>query len=135
MLLAVDLTRLPKGIRDNIHRVCTDDNAMAAMHAKVRQQQIAKFYHDNTPRSMDGIGGQVMAMDPYWLNYFRWQLGTEAVQQDSDIKKWILKRHPEFRVRSGGTRIQVGFGDCGAGASRRYTKRYPSERPDNRKSK
>jgi hypothetical protein len=132
MLLGVDLTELPKAIREKIHRVCTDENAAKLVQAKLRQEQIAKFYRDHPPRAIEGVGGLTMSYDSYWINYFRWLTGETS---DDEIKKWMSKQWDAFKVRHTGTKLQVGYGstperrkkESGAGAAprnKKFSKKY-----------
>lgn len=123
MLLATDLTELPAAVRQRMHQLLTEENAMQALQAKIRQQRIAQFYHNHTPRSMDGMGGQVMAMDPYWVNYFRWVLGQKWTQ-DLEARKWVLKKNPCFRVRHGGTKLLFASAAVPGAARRTFKKVY-----------
>ncbi len=119
MFLSTDLTALPNVVRQRMHQLLTEENGMAALQAKIRQQQIAKFYHDNPPRARDGVGGMQMSMDPYWLNYWRWKLGTERVGQDPEVRKWILKKHECFRVKHRGTKDQFASAEMPKRGERR----------------
>jgi hypothetical protein len=121
MLLQTDLTELPAAVRQAMHRILTEENAVAALAARARQAQIHRFYEQNRPRAMEGLGGMETAIDPYWLNYWRWKLGTAVVGQDPEFRAWLKKKHEVFRVRHKGTKIQFGF----SGGTKRCIKRYP----------
>jgi hypothetical protein len=127
MPIPVDLSELPMNVRQSMHKVLTDECAAQMVQAKIRQRRIAKFYADNRPRAIEGIGGMSMAVDPFWVGYFNMQHGRQ-VFQDPDFMKFIAREDDSFRVRSGGTKIQVGFSsaECpaSAGRSAKFRKRY-----------
>lgn len=108
MPIAVDLTELPLAVRARMHEVLTSEHAAQIVQAKMRQQRIAQFYHQNQPRSIEGVGGQDMAVDPFWIGYFNMMHGRQ-IWEDPDFKKWLLKEEEMFRVQSGGTKLQVGW--------------------------
>lgn len=106
--LTADLTGLSTAMRERVHKVCTDENAFAMMQAKLRQARAAKFVRDFQPRSVEGMGGMGMVVDPYWLTYFKATYGTDPVQ-DPEFRAWLKRQgEDQFFCRSGGTRIQVG---------------------------
>lgn len=99
MPLVVDLTEVPKAVRQEMHRILSDENARELVQAQVRQAKIAQFYHQHPPVARDGIGGITMSVDPYWANYWRQVLGDKVWEQDEEARKWILKREEWFKVR------------------------------------
>jgi len=124
MLLTLDTTELPAATRQALHEFCTREEAFKAAQAKMRQQRIAKWHRDHELRSIEGIGAQVMAIDPYWLNYWRWKLGHETVHQDPDFQKWLLKTNECFRVKSKGTKLQFASAAVPGSARRTFRKTY-----------
>lgn len=124
MPIGVDLTELPAAVRKRMHEILTDENAREMVQARIRQEKIARFYHDNRPRAMDGIGEKVMAVDTYWVSYFRMQYGAD-IWEDPDFEKWLRREDEATRVRSGGTKVMSGWGGLSGGATRkRFRKTY-----------
>jgi len=121
-MMAVDLTEVPARVRQKMHQVLTDRNAFELMQAKIRQEKIAQFYHQNRPRALEGIGGLTTAIDPYWVNYFRMKYGDD-IWNDPAFKPWLVKQFEAIRVRHTGTRLQVGYGTRGFGAVK-FRKKY-----------
>lgn len=119
MPLAVDMTELPASVRAHMHKVLTEEHSVEIMQAKLRQRRMAQFYHNHEARSIDGIGGQTMAIDPYWVGYFNMKYGRDSMG-DPEFKQWLLKEEEMFRVKSKGTKIQVGY----APARATFTKKY-----------
>lgn len=117
MKLTVDLTGVPDVVRRALHENASQDNAREIVKALDRQTQIARVYHGNRPRSRDGIGPMEMCIDPYFRGYFEMQYGS-CVLHDADLRKFVLRRNPELRVESTGTRTQIGPGDCSRPAGR-----------------
>ncbi len=123
-MLTADLTDLPASLRKKIHEVCTNEFLVQAQLAKIRQQKIAKFHADNEGRAIDGIGGQEMAIDPFWVGYFQRQHHTNYFE-DHDFRDWLKRRFDWLRVKTGGTKIMVGAGGTSAGATRkRFSQRF-----------
>ena len=80
-----------------------------AAQAIREQQRVANEFERHRPRSIDGIGGRTMALHPF----LHWEaglyFGDGDWDRDPDKVKWYLKRNPAAKVRSTGTRIQVGY--------------------------
>jgi hypothetical protein len=74
------------------------------------------------------MGGQELAIDPFFVRYLAMQ-GIDFYG-DPEVGKWLQKRHEEFRVKSGGTRLQVGYtGVSGAATRKRSSKTFPAAAP------
>lgn len=107
-LLGVDLTQLPLSMRRSIDALCRDDKAAALVAAKARQARAAKWFRDNPPRAINGLGGQTHHFDPVLWSLARH--GTNAAPgEDAEVQEWLARKHPEaFRVRHLPTKLQVG---------------------------
>jgi hypothetical protein len=114
MLIPVNLTGLPEAARKRMHEIFTRDNERELIEARARQERIARFYSENQPKARDGFGGMSMSVDPYWLNYWKWHLGSDECWNAEEFTQWLLKKEPMFRVKSKGTRTQVGYAQHGA---------------------
>jgi hypothetical protein len=108
MPLEVDLTELDNPTRQSIHRLVADEGSFQIMQARLRQEGIAKFYRDNQPRSIEGVGEQTMAIDPFWIGYFN-AMHRRQVWADPDFRKWLTKEDDVFRVKSRSGKLQVGW--------------------------
>lgn len=108
MLMTLDTTELPASTRAALHKVCTDENAVALMQAKLRQRKCAEFWHRNGSRSLEGFGAQTMSIDPYFLTYFKMKERTDPCH-DPDFAKWLMREDDVFKVKSRGTKTQVGW--------------------------
>lgn len=78
-----------------------------ALQMEVEQIQAAHENHNSTLRSIDGIGGQILAIHPTAFLYYK-----TVEQLDFSSRKdirWLQQRYPETKVRSGGTKLQVGW--------------------------
>ena len=73
------------------------------------QRLIAEHNHAQDFKSLDGIGGMELSLDPEV--YFHW-IKKEGTQfwRDKKNRKWIAERYPQTKVKSGGTKTQVGWG-------------------------
>jgi hypothetical protein len=126
MPLAIDLSDLPSDVLNSLHKVLTDEFAVELMQAKIRQKRIAQFYHNNSPRMLEGMGAQAMSVDPFWIGYFNMLHGRQ-VWADPDFSKWIQKQTEMFTVKSQSGKVQVGYSPV----SRKYRNTYPSENANN----
>lgn len=110
MHFTADLTHLPLETRRRVVEKLGDQNAAQLALAKVRQAKIAKMYNDAVApgTTVDGIGPVSLAIDPYFVSYFRIQYGN-GIFNDPDFEKYLKKRGEEFRIRETGTRIQSGY--------------------------
>lgn len=124
MPLIANLTELPIEIRKKVAEICTNEFTVQAQMAKIRQQKIAKFHADHQGRAIEGMGGQEMAIDPWLVSYFQQQHHT-SFWSDMDFREWLKKRFDFVRVKTGGTKIQVGFSGVAAAATKkRYSKTF-----------
>lgn len=115
MIFTVDLTQYPDAVRKRMAEIWSRDNEMELMKARVRQELIAKFYHDNPPRWKDGVGPQEMAVDPYFYSYFE-MIHQNGEAFEKDHIEWLKKNDPMFAVKAVSGKIQSGYtglGSCG----------------------
>ena len=104
----MDLSQLPRSSRQRIHEVQQNARAVSMAQARLRQAEIAKHYRNHRPRAIEGIGGETLALDPFWWAYYL-QEHNIAPGEDRELAQWLLKRRAEWcKVRHSGTRLQVG---------------------------
>jgi hypothetical protein len=77
------------------------------VQAGIHQQRIAKDSQADR-RSIDGIGRLRMRIDPTLYHAWGTKLGY-GCWKDSQFLREIERDNPEVRVKSTGTRLQVGF--------------------------
>ena len=75
--------------------------------AGIDQQRIAKESQRST-KAIDGIGRLRMRIDPTLYHAWGMRLGY-GCWKDSQFLKEVERDNPEVRVKSTGTRLQVGF--------------------------
>lgn len=75
--------------------------------AGIDQKRIAKDSQRDT-RSIDGIGRLRMRIDPTLYHAWGTRLGYDC-WRDGQFLREVERDNPEVRVKSGGTRLQVGF--------------------------
>lgn len=75
--------------------------------AGIDQKRIAKDSQRDI-RSVDGIGRLRMRIDPTLYHAWGTRLGYDC-WRDSQFLREVERDNPEVRVRSTGTRLQVGF--------------------------
>jgi hypothetical protein len=121
--MLIDLSQVPHGIRTKMDKILRDEYAAKSVQAQIRQRRAAKFLHDNRPRSIDGLGEQTMVLDPHIADNQSLARGVNW-RQDEDYVRWYQKQNPETRVRSTGTKTQVGYTGKPEPAKRRLIKTY-----------
>lgn len=106
----VDLSQLPKSTRTRLHELHQSARAVKMAEARIRQAKIAAYYRNHRPRAIEGIGGEEIALDPYWWQYY---LNEHRIApgEDKELATWLKRRRAEWcKVRHAGTRLQVGHG-------------------------
>ena len=105
--LPFDLGSIPESHQRALLRELRTGEMMDRVKAEARQKIIAK---DNQREhgAIPGVGRLVARFDAdgYLKNYGK----NRECARDTDYIKWAIKRHPECRVNSVGTRIQAGYG-------------------------
>jgi hypothetical protein len=108
-ILTVDLTALPLNARRTFDAVMKSETAAEIVRAKARQRRIAQWFHNNRPRAIEGLGGQIMAIDPFIWSALR-RVCKAVPGEDQEVQNWAARKYPELRVRHQPTRVQVGYG-------------------------
>ncbi len=105
--LPFDVNSIPESHRRALLRELRTGEMMERVKAEARQKIIAKD-NQRDHRSIPGVGRLVARFDAegYLKNYVK----NRECARDTDYIKWAVKRHPECRVRSVGTKIQTGYG-------------------------
>lgn len=99
---------LPSDLRNDIIKEIQTGHKMEMMRAKKNQQRIAKE-NQRDRRAIDGVGRHVASID--LGGYLGNKIFKGESLQDKEYLDWVIKRHPEVRVKSGGTKMQVGYGN------------------------
>ena len=77
------------------------------VQAGIDQKRIAKDSQRDI-RSIDGIGRLRMRIDPTLYHAWGTRIGYDC-WRDGQFLREVERDNPEVRVKSGGTRLQVGF--------------------------
>lgn len=86
-----------------------DDNYQRRLKiCEENQARVARELGDKR-NSVEGLGQPVMEIDLRTNMEIKNTYGREALK-DPDFRKWLAKNHPEVRVKSTGTKTQVGYG-------------------------
>ena len=126
--MTVDLSKVPHAVRVKMDELIRKDFDLHLLKALERQNKAAAHYWRHQPRSVDGIGGLKMVLDPVFDAMYRRKYGHQWLD-DEDRVKWCLKKaeNAAAKVKSGGTgKIQVGY--RGVGGRGRVVKRYVTEK-------
>lgn len=99
---------LPTDLRNNIMKEIQTGHKFEMWRAERDQKKIAKD-NQRERRAIDGVGQHVASID--LGGYLGNMLFKNESFRDKDYLKWVLKRHPEVKVNSVGTRKQVGYGN------------------------
>ena len=105
--LPFDLGSIPESHQRALLRELRTGEMMDRVKAEARQKVIAKE-NQREHRAIPGVGRLVARFDAdgYLKNYVK----SRECARDTDYIKWAVKRHPECRVNSVGTKTQVGYG-------------------------
>jgi hypothetical protein len=105
--LPFDLGSIPESHQRALLRELRTGEMMDRVKAEARQKVIAKE-NQREHRAIPGVGRLVARFDAdgYLKNYVK----NRECARDTDYIKWAVKRHPECRVNSVGTKTQVGYG-------------------------
>ena len=106
--IANALDDLPGDLRSQVVNEFKSGYRKERVNAGIQQKKIAKQTSINDFRSVDGIGRLRMRVDPALYHYWGHKLGY-GCWKDSQFLREIERDNPEVRVKSGGTRLQVGF--------------------------
>ena len=121
--LPFNLDSIPESHQRALLRELRTGEMMDRVKAEARQKIIAKD-NQREHRAIPGVGRLVARFDAagYMQNYAK---NTQCAR-DQDYIKWAVKRHPECRVNSVGTKTQVGYGSKERPSCRRvkYHKSY-----------
>ena len=105
--LPFDLGSIPESHQAALLRELRTGEMMDRVKAEARQKVIAKE-NQREHRAIPGVGRLVARFDAdgYMKNYAK----NRQCARDPEYIKWAVKRHPECRVNSVGTKTQVGYG-------------------------
>jgi hypothetical protein len=99
---------LPGDLRSQVVNEFKSGYRKEWVNAGIQQKKIAKQTSINDFKSVDGIGRLRMRVDPTLYHYWGHKLGY-GCWKDSQFLREVERDNPEVRVKSTGTRLQVGF--------------------------
>jgi hypothetical protein len=107
-LIANAMDDLPGNLRQQVVEELKTGHRKEWVNAGIQQKKIAKQTSINEFKSVDGIGRLRMRVDPTLYHYWGHKVGY-GCWKDAQFLREIERDNPEVRVKSGGTRLQVGF--------------------------
>ena len=107
-LIANAMDDLPGNIRQQVIQELKEGHRKEWVNAGVEQKKIARQTHINEFKAVEGIGRLRMRVDPTLYHYWGHKVGY-GCWKDAQFLREIERDNPEVRVKSGGTRLQVGF--------------------------
>jgi hypothetical protein len=117
--IANALDDLPGDLRSQVVNEFKTGYRKEWVNAGIQQKKIAKQTSINDFKSVDGIGRLRMRVDPTLYHYWGHKLGY-GCWKDSQFLREVERDNPEVRVKSTGTRLQVGF-DGAKRSSQKFT--------------
>lgn len=117
--IANALDDLPGDLRSQVVNEFKTGYRKEWVNAGIQQKKIAKQTSINNFKSVDGIGRLRMRVDPTLYHYWGHKLGY-GCWKDSQFLREVERDNPEVRVKSTGTRLQVGF-DGAKRSSQKFT--------------
>lgn len=99
---------LPGNIRQQVIQELKEGHRKEWVNAGIEQKKIARQTHINEFKAVEGIGRLRMRVDPTLYHYWGHKVGY-GCWKDAQFLREIERDNPEVRVKSGGTRLQVGF--------------------------
>lgn len=103
---SVDLSHLPMETQLGVFEELRKMQEEEAIADEV-EQLVAAQENQQTRRSIDGVGGQLMAISP--MAYLHYKVIERLDFASKRDRKWLMTRYPEMKVKSGGTKTQVGY--------------------------
>jgi hypothetical protein len=107
-LIANAMDDLPGNLRQQVVEELKTGHRKEWVNAGIQQKKIAKQTSINEFKSVDGIGRLRMRVDPTLYHYWGHKVGY-GCWKDAQFLREIERDNPEVRVKSGGTRLQVGW--------------------------
>jgi hypothetical protein len=107
-LIANAMDDLPGNIRQQVIQELKEGHRKEWVNAGIEQKKIARQTHINDFKAIEGIGRLRMRVDPTLYHYWGHKVGY-GCWKDAQFLREIERDNPEVRVKSGGTRLQVGF--------------------------
>lgn len=101
------LSKLSPAIINDLNKIFREEHRCEKAMTEVRQRQTARRMQGDR-RSIDGIGRLRMEVDNYSINYWGQKLGFDCWSDPTFLREFE-RDNPHARVRSGGTRPQVGW--------------------------
>ena len=107
-LIANAMDDLPGNIRQQVIQELKEGHRKEWVNAGIEQKKIARQTHINDFKAIEGIGRLRMRVDPTLYHYWGHKVGY-GCWKDAQFLREIERDNPEVRVKSGGTRLQVGW--------------------------
>jgi hypothetical protein len=107
--MEVDFSRLDFKTAQKVDEILRQDYNKLLVQAGERQRRIAFLNYLHRPMAKDGFGERRIMIDPVFDAYWREHYGKNYTH-DEDLMKFLVKRNPEIKVQSRGTKqIHVGW--------------------------
>jgi hypothetical protein len=105
--MEIDLSHLDGATARKLDEIFRRDYELKILKAIRRQTRLAAL-NCQGERSRDGFGRRRFEVDAVIDAHWRQCYGHDY-SEDADLMKFLTKRNPEIAVKTGGTKIQVGY--------------------------
>lgn len=123
MELSIDLSGLDVATAQGVIKGLNHEDKARHDLGVIEQLRLKKLADDLAqPGFNNGLGRTVMVLSPEQAAMAR-RIYGELCFADPDFSKFLLKNHPEFRVKDVGTKVQIGY--TGKGDSRTARRAVP----------
>lgn len=123
MSLAVDMSELPPGVVEEFKRGRHAREVQTLLRAP-RAQDLAAIAHNYEHAAVDGLGRLRMVITGDAFHYWGRRLGYDC-WKDEQFRREFERDNPACRVKSRGTRVQVGYRGYVPGAA--LQSKYPAK--------
>lgn len=116
------LSNCPGWLIDELNKIVTSEQTHEAYLARRRQRAIAAELGQNR-KSIEGLGRPRLEVDSAAYHYWGTRLGYQC-WKDKQFLREFERDNEDARVKSTGTKLQVGYGSLASAASHRTVKTY-----------
>ncbi len=116
------LSNLNGWLVDELNKIVTKQETYEKFMAQRRQQEIAATLGQDR-NSVEGLGRPRLEVDSYAHAYWGTRLGFQCWKDPAFLREFE-RDNEACRVKSTGTRLQVGYGSLSSGCKKTFKKSY-----------
>jgi hypothetical protein len=115
------VANLPPEMLDGLLEEIRTGRMLEEVRAESTNKQIGAATHQEEVKALEGVGRLRMEIEPTSYHFWGQKLGYQCWKDGTFLREYE-RDNPACRVKSTGTRLQVGFGS--APSNRRFRKVY-----------